>query len=208
MKNLIKEYDLMLAGTQYENKFDNSECSRAGSKLELIIEENNPIDPLAVAVKFQGLDIGYVPRSENLEVAYYLSFPDKFTVDCRLKKRKNDEYSYEMIVVNIYIYAIAEDYQIFSYDIFDEWFPNYDKIVKENSDRIRISEQEKRNLSDNLINNNTAQSFPNLSPEEIKLRKEISRKENIKGCKKAIIILFVIFIAFIVFSVIMALVFG
>ena len=90
----------------------------------------------------------------------------------------------------------------------DEWFPNYDKIVKENSDRKRISEQEKRNLSDNLINKNTAQSFPNLSPEEIKLRKEISRKENIKGCKKAIIILFVIFMAFIVFSVIMALVFG
>lgn len=194
MKNLIKEYDLMLAGTQYENKFDNAEGSRAGSKLELIIEENNPIDPLAVAVRFQGLDIGYVPRSENIEIAYYLSLPEHFKVDCRLKKKKDDNFNYEMIVVNIYVYAIVLNYDDFSYDLFDEQFPDYDEIVLKNIQSKKISESGSKQKSDDFIDNEST-VLKGMTGAERKALKEIERKKEQEGCMKFIVIFIIIALA-------------
>ncbi|HAD79023.1 MAG TPA: hypothetical protein DCF99_05965 [Flavobacteriaceae bacterium] len=198
MKNLIEEDDLMLAGTQYENRFYNAEGSRTGSKLELEIEENNLIDPLAVMVQFQGADIGYVPRSENIEIAYYLNLPEQFKVECRLKKKKDDEYNYEMIVVNIYVYAIVSNYEVFSYDLFDEQFPNYDEIVSRNIQSKKISESGSKQKSDDFIDNeNTV--LKGMTSVERKALKEKERKKEQEGCLKFLAIAIILLAIYLIF---------
>lgn len=148
---LIEEYDLMLAGTQYLDKnnnrrYYNAEGSRKGSVFDLFHEKDNEYDPLAIIVFYKGKEIGYIPKDENLEIAYYLSHPEWFHVECRQKK-KQVRRDYEMIVVIVQIFAIVEDYIPFSFENFDKEFPNYDddveilKKVREEKEQI---EKEKR----------------------------------------------------------------
>ncbi len=43
-----------------------------GVSLGLVREANNPYDPRAVRIEYDGLKIGYVPRVENSTIAYLL----------------------------------------------------------------------------------------------------------------------------------------
>ena len=45
---------------------------RAGDRLELVREPDNPYDPNAVRVEWQGRKLGYVPRRDNAAVARQL----------------------------------------------------------------------------------------------------------------------------------------
>lgn len=62
---LIAKYDLMLSGTHYLDKYNNSryynaDGSRAGSIFELIHEKDNEYDPLAIMVCYKGKHIVYI----------------------------------------------------------------------------------------------------------------------------------------------------
>lgn len=147
MKKIIEKYDLMLSGVQYLDKYNNcryynAEGSRAGTIFELYQEKDNLYDPLAIMVLHKGKDIGYIPKDENLEIAYYLSHPEQFIVECRQKKR-NIRNDFEMIVVLVSVFAITEDYTPFSFEVFDKQFPNYDKDIKLLKVKRNLIEQEK-----------------------------------------------------------------
>ncbi|MDR7695101.1 hypothetical protein D1000_07100 [Riemerella anatipestifer] len=147
MKKIIEKYDLMLSGVQYLDKFnnsryDNAEGSRAGTIFELHHEKDNLYDPLAIMVLHKGKDIGYIPKDENLEIAYYLSHPEQFVVECRQKK-KNIRNDFEMIVVFVSVFAITDDYTPFSFEVFDEEFPNYDADVEALARKRRMLEVER-----------------------------------------------------------------
>lgn len=58
-----------LAGSQYHALESLYERVRVGDKLTLVREPENPHDPNAVRVEWQGELLGYVPRRENRAVA-------------------------------------------------------------------------------------------------------------------------------------------
>lgn len=141
MKNIIKTFDLVLAGTSYKdkfgnNKYDNAEGSRAGSVFSLELEPDNIVDPLAIMVKFKNNEIGYIPKDENLEIAYYLKYPEFFEIECRQKKKIDNDRYIEMIIVIIKVYSKVNDYIPFSYELFDIEFPNYDNEVQERKNEV------------------------------------------------------------------------
>lgn len=183
-KVLIEEYDLMVAGTQYLDKYGNSrylnaEGSRKGTIFELFLEMDNEYDPLAIMVLHKGKHIGYIPRDENLEIAYYLSHPEQFIVECRQERKKDNSRYYEMIIVIIKVFAITENYQPFTFEIFDEEFPNYDEDV-ENLTKIRKENERK------------LQEIKKIEQEE----KEKKEQEAMRGCLLYIVIGIIIFIIF------------
>jgi len=45
---------------------------RAGDRLELVREPDNPYDPNAVRIDWQGCKLGYLPRRDNAAVARQL----------------------------------------------------------------------------------------------------------------------------------------
>lgn len=153
MKKLIEEYDLMLAGTQYldkdlNSKYYNAEGSRAGTVFELYHETDNLYDPLAIMVLYKGKEIGYIPKDENLEIAYYLYHPEQFVVECRQKK-KQIRGDFEMIVVIIKVFAITENYRKFSFEVFDEVFADYDECVEKLAQkRNDIKEEEEQQMKE------------------------------------------------------------
>lgn len=186
MEKVIEEYDLMLAGTQYDNRYYNSEGSRKGSKFDLEIEPDNPVDPLAILVKYNAKNIGYVPKDENLEIAYYLSHPEWFLVDCRQKKKIDNDRNYETIVVIIYIYAVSENYEPFSFEKFDEEFPNYDEDVEKLKRKIEFEKKQKEQIS--------------LEQTKKRLETEKAQKErDERGCFTFYFIIFIIIILFVIF---------
>ncbi len=58
-----------LAGFQYYDGKGLWDVMRTGDTLALIREPQNPHDPNAVRVEWQGQALGYVPRRENSDVA-------------------------------------------------------------------------------------------------------------------------------------------
>jgi hypothetical protein len=62
----------IVAGTSHQ-ALDSVESSLRGAvKLEVVREANNQFDPFAVALHFQGVKIGYVPRDKNEVIARLL----------------------------------------------------------------------------------------------------------------------------------------
>jgi hypothetical protein len=64
--------DSPLAGFQYHAGKSLWPRMQVGDALALIREPDNPFDPNAVRVEWQGQKIGYVPRRENADVARFM----------------------------------------------------------------------------------------------------------------------------------------
>ncbi|MBI1285292.1 MAG: HIRAN protein [Thiobacillus sp.] len=64
--------DSPLAGFQYHAGRAIWSQMQVGDALALIREPDNPFDPNAVRVEWQGHKIGYVPRRENADVARFM----------------------------------------------------------------------------------------------------------------------------------------
>lgn len=191
MKKLIEEYDLMLSGTHYLDKnlnsrYYNAEGSRAGTIFELYHEDDNLYDPLAIMVLHKGKHIGYIPRDENLEIAYYLYHPEQFVVECRQKK-KQIRGDFEMIVVIVKVFAITENYRPFSFEMFDEVFADYDECVEKLAQkRKEIKEEEERK------NKEIEQEKERKRIEREQKKAEIKKEEDKKALKGCLIFIFII----------------
>jgi hypothetical protein len=61
-----------IAGYQYHVGPSLKEGLRVGEPLTLVREPENPHDPLAVRLDWQGHKLGYLPRNENAEIARLL----------------------------------------------------------------------------------------------------------------------------------------
>ena len=172
---LINEYsDYMLVGTQYFDADDNlryynAEGSRKGSKFDLVIEKENPYDPLAVKAMFNGKEIGYIPRDTNAEIAYYLSMPESFKVECKQIKKRDDSRYHCLIAVDIFIYALADTYNDLDSSYADTFFANY---KEEYNRKQQIIAEKKRIEEQELAEKKRIR----------KLKKEREESINLKGC--------------------------
>lgn len=183
---LINEYsDYMLVGTQYFDADDNlryynAEGSRKGTKFDLVIEKENPYDPLAVKAMFNGKEIGYIPRDTNAEIAYYLSMPESFKVECKQIKKRDDSRYHCLIAVDIFIYALADTYNDLDSSYADTFFANY---KEEYSKRQQIIKEKKRIEEQELAEKKRIEEQELAEKNRIrKLQKEREESINLKGC--------------------------
>ncbi|EKB60785.1 HIRAN domain-containing protein [Bergeyella zoohelcum] len=210
MKKLIEEYDLMLSGTHYLDKnlnsrYYNAEGSRAGTIFELYHEDDNLYDPLAIMVLHKGKDIGYIPKDENLEIAYYLYHPEQFVVECRQKK-KQIRGDFEMIVVIVKVFAITENYRPFSFEVFDEVFADYDECVEKLAQKRKEIKEEEEKIDNErtIIEQKKSELFygrgsieDNPKFQELKRKIESKNDENdTGGCLSIVIFVIIIYIIF------------
>ena len=61
-----------VAGFQYHHGESLWSRLTPGVPLGLVREPNNPYDPRAVRIEFDGVKIGYVPRAENATIAHLM----------------------------------------------------------------------------------------------------------------------------------------
>lgn len=64
MKKLLELARVNLAGVQYSDYQLVVGTIKAGSKLKLYWERNNPFDDMAIKVEYSGVKIGYIPKGE------------------------------------------------------------------------------------------------------------------------------------------------
>ena len=198
MKKLISDYDLMLAGSDYPDEFGrtryyNAETAVKGSVFNLEIQPDNIVDPLAVIAKYKNKEVGFVPKYENLEIAHYLSLPEQFIVECKLKKKIDNTRTYETLVVNIYIFAIIENYEDFDLNVFNRNFPDYEKIVQERKlemQRINAMKQ----MQNTIVSN---QPMP-----------QNTQTKPMNGCLKAFLITCIVFTSLFFLLFFLAIIFG
>jgi hypothetical protein len=65
-----------LAGSQFHDLSTQWDQIQVGAALNLIREPENPHDPRAIRVEWQGHLLGYVPRKENLQISVAMDAGD------------------------------------------------------------------------------------------------------------------------------------
>ncbi|HZP92083.1 MAG TPA: HIRAN domain-containing protein [Burkholderiales bacterium] len=90
-----------LAGFQYHEGRALWDRMRVGDRLTLVREPDNPHDPRAVRVEWQGHPIGYVPRAENEAVARQLDFGNR--LEARIVRLTRHRDPWKRVELEIYL---------------------------------------------------------------------------------------------------------
>ena len=80
-RNLL---DCHIAGFTYYDGLDVIERLKLGTAVNLKPEPENPHDPYAVAIYFEGKKIGYIPQAKNSPVSNLLYFGHGDIVEARI----------------------------------------------------------------------------------------------------------------------------
>lgn len=92
-----------IAGFQYHDGADVFNKLRIGTKLDLVPEFDNPYDSNAIAIKYKGVHLGYVPRAKNALLAQMLFFGHNDVVRCKVIYRNKQAMPYEQVRVSLYL---------------------------------------------------------------------------------------------------------
>ncbi len=92
-----------IAGFQYHDGAGVLNKLKVGTKLDLVPEFDNPYDPNAIAIKYKGTHLGYVPRAKNAFLAQMLFFGHKDIVRCKVIQRNKQAAPYEQVRVCLYL---------------------------------------------------------------------------------------------------------
>lgn len=76
---------------------------KPGQVLELTAEPDNPFDPNAMAISFKGAKLGYIPRSENEQIALLSFYGHKDVFECRVLKVDSEDDPWHQVLVGIYV---------------------------------------------------------------------------------------------------------
>jgi hypothetical protein len=90
-----------LAGFRYHEGKAVWDELKVGDVLELVREPDNPYDPKAVRVDWQGHVLGYVPRAENAAVARQIDRGEK--LEARIVKLRKSRNPRERVLFEIYL---------------------------------------------------------------------------------------------------------
>lgn len=77
-------FSFHISGFQYHDGALVLSKLRVGDRLELVPEPDNPYDPEAVAVKYKGTMLGYVPGDMNAPLAVMMHFGHAAVFECRV----------------------------------------------------------------------------------------------------------------------------
>lgn len=91
-----------IAGFPYHDGADVLNSLEVGTKLDLVPEFDNPYDPNAIAIKFKGTHLGYVPRAKNALLAQLIFFGHANVVRCKVVQRNKSADPHEQVRVKLY----------------------------------------------------------------------------------------------------------
>lgn len=90
-----------LAGSQYYRLNELQRNIQVGDPLELVREPENPHDPNAIAVRWRGQALGYLPRKENRAVAKAID--DGETVRATVEAITADANPWKRLRISVFI---------------------------------------------------------------------------------------------------------
>ena len=92
-----------IAGFQYHDGADVLKKLKVGTKLDLVAEFDNPYDANAIAIKYKGVHLGYVPREKNYLLAQLLYFGHTDVVRCKVMQVNPKAAPREQVRVKLYL---------------------------------------------------------------------------------------------------------
>lgn len=95
--------DFNVAGMRYWDGALVLDELKVGANLTMIVEENNPHDPDAVAIYWKDTKIGYVPRDLNWLPALLLRFGHRDVLECRILKVNKEADTWKQLQAGIYV---------------------------------------------------------------------------------------------------------
>lgn len=95
--------DFNVAGMRYWDGALVLDELKVGANLTMIVEENNPHDPDAVALYWKDTKIGYVPRDLNWLPALLLRFGHCDVLECRILKVNKEADTWKQLQTGIYV---------------------------------------------------------------------------------------------------------
>lgn len=93
----------LIAGFQYHEGAEVLDKLEVGTKLDLVPEFDNPYDPNAIAIKYKGVHLGYVPRANNRLLAQMLFFGHDDVVRCKVIQRDKKANPRDQVRVKLYL---------------------------------------------------------------------------------------------------------
>ncbi|MDE2598303.1 MAG: HIRAN domain-containing protein [Rhodocyclaceae bacterium] len=90
-----------LAGYQYHAGNELWSQLQTGDALTLVREPDNPHDPNAVRVEWQGRQLGYLPRAENQAVAVELDRGSR--VEARIARLREARNPWQRVLIDVFI---------------------------------------------------------------------------------------------------------
>lgn len=92
-----------IAGFTYWDGCMALERLKIGSQLQLMWEEDNKFDPYAVAVFFEDMKLGYIPRGENHDLSKFLEMGYEDIFEVRVNKLDLDEHPESQVGIIVYL---------------------------------------------------------------------------------------------------------
>lgn len=92
-----------IAGFTYWDGCIALEKMKIGSQLTLEREENNKFDPYAVAVYFEDMKLGFIPRGENQMLSKFLEMGYGDIFEVRVNKLDTDEHPEDQVGIIVYL---------------------------------------------------------------------------------------------------------
>lgn len=95
--------DFNVAGMRYWDGALVLDELKVGANLTMIVEENNPHDPDAVALYWENTKIGYIPKDSNWLPAQLLRFGHNDVLECRILKVNTEADTWKQVQAGIYV---------------------------------------------------------------------------------------------------------
>lgn len=74
-----------------------------GMVLALDPEPDNPFDPEAVAIRYKGVKLGFVPAAENGLLSVLLHFGHAGVIECRVQQVNPEVKPWEQVLVGLFV---------------------------------------------------------------------------------------------------------
>lgn len=76
---------------------------KVGDRVDLVPEPSNPHDSDAVAIRFHGMKLGYVPREENAALARMLYFGHRDAFEAVVQQVSPDRSPWHQVRVGVFV---------------------------------------------------------------------------------------------------------
>ena len=92
-----------IAGFGYWEGCEAFEHLKVGTKLDLVREETNQLDPYAVALYYGEYKLGFIPRGQNHDISKYLDMGLDDIYDVRITRVTPDVHPEDQVEVIVYV---------------------------------------------------------------------------------------------------------
>lgn len=92
-----------VAGFSYYDGLEAADQLKPGVIVDLVREVNNPYDPNAVVIRYNGIKLGYIPRGQNHIISQFLYFGHADLFEARVQRVDFQEHPEQQIRIGVKI---------------------------------------------------------------------------------------------------------